>query len=138
MLIIRVEKEDDKCSLGRQVHFIFDCLSTTATLRGLQSLSRQHDPFPQETKARQTFRKAAVQVLLGLVLDIKNNRKRAGRGAPAPPAALAPAAQKFLKDAGVDAVQLRSLPWAKLLAPEHKARLACGAWFAMVSLCCRR
>ncbi|KAK9827685.1 hypothetical protein WJX81_008109 [Elliptochloris bilobata] len=65
-----------------------------------------------------------AQVLLSLVLDIKNNRRRSGRGAPAPPAALAPAAQRFLKDAGVDAVQLRSLPWGKLLLPEQK-----GMWW---------
>ena len=67
---------------------------------------------------------ARAQVLLGLVLDIKNNRRRAGRGQPAPPAALAPAPLKFLKDAGVDAVQLRSLPWAKLLAGEQR-----GMWW---------
>lgn len=54
------------------------------------------------------------------MLDIKNNRRRGGRAAAAPAPALAPAVQRFLKDAGVEGVQLRSLPWAKLLAPDKK------------------
>ncbi len=62
------------------------------------------------------------QVLLGLVLDIKNNRRRAGKAAAAAPPALAPAVARFLKDAGVDAVRLRGLPWAKLLAPDKRVR----------------
>ena len=61
-------------------------------------------------------------MLLGLVLDIKNNRRRAGKAAAAAPPALAPAVARFLKDAGVDAVRLRGLPWAKLLAPDKRVR----------------
>ena len=59
-------------------------------------------------------------MLLSLVLDIKTTRRRGGRAAAAPAPAPAPAVQRFLKDAGAEGVQLRSLPWAKLLAPDKK------------------
>ena len=62
-----------------------------------------------------------LQVLLGLVLDIKNNRQRSqGTGGPLTiSSVLSAGVLKWLKGCGTDEVQLRNLPW-QLVLQEHK------------------
>ena len=60
-----------------------------------------------------------AQVMLSLVVDIKNNKKRAGKG-PAPPPVLPPPVAAWLKGAGVADVCLRNLTWPKLLKPDKR------------------
>ena len=64
-----------------------------------------------------------MQVMLGLVTDIKNNKRRPGKGAEAAPAVLPPAVQTWLKTSGVGEVELRNVTWAKLLSSDKRVRL---------------
>lgn len=64
------------------------------------------------------------QVMLSLLLDIKNNRQRGG-GAGA--VTLTAGTQKWLKSVGAPAVALHSLSWDKLLAPDKKVGSNGGA-----------
>ncbi|KAK9823765.1 hypothetical protein WJX72_005349 [[Myrmecia] bisecta] len=72
-------------------------------------------------RAAQVSMTKRAEVMLGLVVDIKNNRRK--DGAKAAPA-LSPAIAKFLKQAGVDKVQLRNLSWRKILTSNKK-----GLWW---------
>ncbi len=66
-----------------------------------------------------------AEILLGLVLDIKNNRKRPG--AATTRELLPTGIFKWLRESGAEAVQLRSVTWAKLLAPNKKVCLPLSA-----------
>ena len=61
-----------------------------------------------------------MQVMLGLVTDIKNNKRRPGKGAEAAPAVLPAAVQAWLKASGVGDVELRNVTWAKLLRSDKR------------------
>ena len=63
-----------------------------------------------------------LQVLLGLVLDIKNNRQRSqGTGGPLTiSSVLSAGVLKWLKGCGLDEVQLRNLPWELVLQENKK------------------
>ena len=65
-----------------------------------------------------------AEVLLALVLDIKNNRQRSQKGAPAVSVSsvLSAGVLRWLRGPGLEEAALRSLPWAKLLQPGKKAR----------------
>ena len=67
----------------------------------------------------------ALQVLLGLVLDIKNNRQRSqGTGGPLTiSSVLSAGLLKWLKGCGTGEVQLRNLPWQLVLQADKKVRL---------------
>ena len=62
-----------------------------------------------------------TEVMLELILDIKNNRQPKGssRGA-ALDMFLSQGAQRWLKESKVPDVQLRAITWGKLLAPNKK------------------
>ncbi len=62
------------------------------------------------------------QVMLGLVTDIKNNKRRPGKGADAAPPVLPAAVQSWLKASGVGEVELRNVTWAKLLGSNKRVR----------------
>ena len=66
-----------------------------------------------------------LQVLLGLVLDIKNNRQRSqGTGGPLTiSSVLSAGVLKWLKGCGNDEVQLRNLAWQLVLQSNKKVRL---------------
>ena len=81
------------------------------------------------------------QLLLDLIMDIKNNKRpRGGDAASAAAAAggggggrkggaaavLQPGVLKWLRGLGVDEVQLVNLSWAKLVAPEKKGEGRAG------------
>lgn len=53
-----------------------------------------------------------LQVMLGLLLDIKNNTQR---GAARAQVQLTPATSKWLKSLGTSQICLHNMPWAKLL-----------------------
>jgi len=59
----------------------------------------------------------SLQVMLSLLLDIKNNRQRGGGGGAI---ALTAGTTKWLKSVGAPAMALTSLSWDKLLAPSKK------------------
>lgn len=59
----------------------------------------------------------SLQVMLSLLLDIKNNRQRGGGGGAI---ALTAGTTKWLKSVGAPAMALTSLSWDKLLAPNKK------------------
>ena len=61
-----------------------------------------------------------MQVMLGLVTDIKNNKRRPGKGADQPAAVLPAAVQSWLKASAIAEVELRNVTWAKLLARDKK------------------
>ena len=63
-----------------------------------------------------------VQVLLGLVIDIKNNKQRnkGSLGAVSIASVLSAGVLKWLRGCGVETVQLRHLPWKKVLQPNKK------------------
>jgi hypothetical protein len=63
-----------------------------------------------------------LQVLLGLVLDIKNNRQRSqGTGSPLTIAAvLSAGVLKWLRGTGIDEVQLRNISWQRVLQAGKK------------------
>ena len=67
----------------------------------------------------------ALQVLLGLVLDIKNNRQRSqGTGGPLTiSSVLSAGLLKWLKGCGTGEFQLRNLPWQLVLQANKKVRL---------------
>ncbi len=61
--------------------------------------------------------------MLGLVTDIKNNKRRPGnKGADAAPAVLPAAVQSWLKASGVGEVELRNVTWTKLLSSDKRVR----------------
>lgn len=75
-----------------------------------------------------------AEIMLELVIDIKNNRKRdvsgnskskasgsSSKGGAA--AVLQPGVIKWLKQSGVDDVKLVNLSWKKLVTPDKKGRL---------------
>ncbi len=63
------------------------------------------------------------EVLLSLVLDIKNNRQRKAGAAAATTRELLPSGVfKWLREAKAEGVQLHGVSWAKLLAPNKKVR----------------
>lgn len=70
-------------------------------------------PYTLITEAR------ALQVMLSLVVDIKNNKKRSGRDS-GPPAVLPPPVLAWLKTSGIVDVCLRNLTWPKLLRTNKK------------------
>lgn len=61
--------------------------------------------------------RSSLQVMLSLLLDIKNNRQRGGGGAAI---ALTAGTTKWLKSVGAPTMALTSLSWDKLLAPNKK------------------
>lgn len=60
------------------------------------------------------------QVLLSLVLDIKNNKQRNKGAAVSIQSVLSAGVLKWLKGTGMEEVQLRNLSWAKVLQPKKK------------------
>ena len=62
-----------------------------------------------------------AEIMLSLVLDIKNNKKRDKVNGPA--AVLSPGVVGWLKQCHVQRVQLKGLTWQKLLSPQKKASL---------------
>ncbi len=84
-----------------------------------------------------------AELMLELVVDIKNNRRRsAAEGSAArPPASLPSATLKWLRQQGVEQVAMpRSLTWVKLLQTSKKGalllRTSCVSSMRLV--CCRR
>ncbi len=65
-----------------------------------------------------------AEVMLGLVLDIKNNKRH--RRVSGQQHVLAPEAHKWLKGAGVAAVQVPPLTWQRLLEGGEKVSLTWG------------
>lgn len=62
-----------------------------------------------------------TRLMLDLVLDIKNNRRRKGdEPAAAAEGTLGPAARAWLRSADVQAVQLQGLSWQRLAQPGKK------------------
>jgi hypothetical protein len=63
-----------------------------------------------------------TEVMLELVLEIKNNRKSKGGSVTAAglEVLLSQGSQKWLKDSQVAEVQLRAVTWGKLLQPDKK------------------
>ena len=59
-----------------------------------------------------------ASIMLGLVLDIKNNKRKDKASGPA--AVLSPAVVKWLKQSHVGQVQLKGLTWQKLLTKDKK------------------
>ena len=59
-----------------------------------------------------------ASIMLGLVLDIKNNKRKNKASGPA--AVLSPAVVKWLKQSHVGQVQLKGLMWQKLLSKDKK------------------
>lgn len=64
-----------------------------------------------------------AELMLELVVDIKNNRKREGKKGGAA-AVLSPTALKWLKQCRVEELQMAGLTWGKLLAPGKR-----GVWW---------
>ena len=60
--------------------------------------------------------------MLGLVTDIKNNKRRPGKGPDAAPAVLPAAVQSWLRASGVGEVELRNVTWTKLLSSDKRVR----------------
>ncbi len=60
------------------------------------------------------------QVLLSLVLDIKNNKQGNKGAAVSIQSVLSVGVLKWLKSTGMEEVQLRNLSWAKVLQPKKK------------------
>lgn len=69
-----------------------------------------------------------ADIMLSLVLDIKNNKRRDKASGPA--AVLSPGVVTWLKQCHVGHVQLKGLTWQKLLSPDKKVR-------HHLSMCCR-
>jgi hypothetical protein len=67
-----------------------------------------------------TWQRICWQVLLSLVLDIKNNKQRSKSNAVSIASVLSGGSLKWLKGCGIEEVQLRNLPWAKVLQPRKK------------------
>lgn len=65
-----------------------------------------------------------ADIMLSLVLDIKNNKRRDRAGGPA--AVLSPGVVAWLKQCRVGQVQLKGLTWEKLLSPKKKVGLGCS------------
>ncbi|BDA46714.1 Suppressor of glycerol defect protein 1 [Coccomyxa sp. Obi] len=65
-----------------------------------------------------------AEVLLSLVLDIKNNKQRNKGAAVSIQSVLSAGVLKRLKGTGMEEVQLRNLSWAKVLQPKKK-----GLWW---------
>ncbi|EIE19666.1 MIF4G-domain-containing protein [Coccomyxa subellipsoidea C-169] len=65
-----------------------------------------------------------AEVLLSLVLDIKNNKQRSKSSAVSVSSVLSAGVLKWLKSSGMEEVQLRTLSWAKVLQPKKK-----GLWW---------
>lgn len=66
-------------------------------------------------------------IMLGLVLDIKNNKRKDKASGPA--AVLSPAVVKWLKQSHVGQVQLKGLTWQKLLNKDKKVpTLSCSCF----------
>ena len=61
-----------------------------------------------------------ANIMLSLVLDIKNNKRRDRANGPA--AVLSPGVVTWLKQCHVGHVQLKGLTWQKLLSPNKKVR----------------
>ena len=61
-----------------------------------------------------------TEVMLELVLDIKNNRQPKGGGAISTESLLGQGSLRWLRESRVAEVQLRSVNWPKLLAPRKK------------------
>ena len=84
--------------------------------------SIRHVPPPNTSPAPLvdfTNPRPAPQVMLSLVVDIKNNKKRSGRDS-GPPAVLPPPVHAWLKSSGTADVCLRNITWPKLLRPNKK------------------
>lgn len=73
-----------------------------------------------------------AEIMLSLVLDIKNNKKRDRAGGPA--AVLSPGVVTWLKQCHVGQVQLKGLTWNKLLTSNKKVRHG-NVWHAHTGLC---
>lgn len=88
-----------------------------------------------------------TQVMLELVLDIKNNRKLKGSAQVAAlESLLSQGSLRFLRESKVPEIQLHGLTWEKLMQPQKKvtcpffcATVTCPSWaFALtVSSYCR-
>lgn len=70
------------------------------------------------------------QVMLSLLMDIKNNRVRGGGSSNV---VLTAGTTKWLKAAGAPAVTLHGLTWEKLLAPNKKVMPAVISGWQLVS-----
>jgi nucleolar MIF4G domain-containing protein 1 len=81
-----------------------------------------------------------AEIMLELVMDIKNNRLREGKASKAAAAAAAAAGKKgrggaaavlqpgllkWIKQLGVDDVTLSNISWAKLVQPDKKGESSC-------------
>ena len=58
-----------------------------------------------------------AEIMLGLVLDVKNNRRSKGNVLSVQ---ISPSVAKWLRQTGVATVKLRTVSWAILLAPKKK------------------
>lgn len=65
-----------------------------------------------------------TEVMLELILDIKNNRQPKGGKGAALESFLSQGAQRWLKESKVPDVQLRAVTWETLLAPNKKVQPA--------------
>lgn len=65
-----------------------------------------------------------ADIMLSLVLDIKNNKRRDRASGPA--AVLSPGVVAWLKQCHVGQVQLKGLTWEKLLSAKKKVSLGCS------------
>lgn len=61
-----------------------------------------------------------TEVMLELILDIKNNRQPKGGKGAALDAFLSQGAQRWLKESKVPDIQLRGVTWQRLLAPNKR------------------
>lgn len=90
-----------------------------------------------EAKGTMTQR---TEVMLELVLDVKNNRRPKGSAAASQESLLSQGSLKFLRDSKGAEVQLRTVTWEKLLQPSKKVRQAAGllnlTWLAESSPRC--
>ena len=90
--------------------FVISIHSRAAEVGGVGSLSRR------------------AQIMLQLVVDIKNNRKRprnsndGGSGGTAATTVLSPMVMKWLKSGGVDDVGIAGLTWSRLLNKDKRGR----------------
>lgn len=72
-----------------------------------------------------------ADIMLSLVLDIKNNKRRDKASGPA--TVLSPNVVSWLKQCHVGHVQLKGLTWQKLLSPKKKV----GGALPIISQSCR-
>lgn len=106
------------CSEG--LNLIFFCNSRSAHCRMLLQdfVVAVHARAAKATAEGKLSPRASI--MLGLVLDIKNNKRKDKANGPA--AVLSPTVVKWLKQSHVGQVQLKGLTWQKLLTKDKKVQ----------------